>query len=171
MNYTPSLADKFKDVNQRLIQAFGLDTSNDNVRVEWPHFLGLKCFLELFTLGTEELEDIWLKALDPRGLALVNYDEFFTFMERIARGSLSEEPTEVSKQFAYLIMKLLQLEDCYTHTINIDEGEKADVDCMKLKQRIKVDKTIDVDIFNQLLKQDCLYKVKSTNYDLDEEIN
>lgn len=118
------------------------------MRVEWHHFLGLKCFLELFTLSTEELEDIWLKALDPRGLALVSFDEFQAFMERIARGSLSQEPTEVSKQFAHLIMKLMQLEDCYTSKINISEGEKADIDIMKLRQRIKVDKTIDVDIFN-----------------------
>ena len=35
LGYTTSLADKFKDVNKRLISAFGIDTSNDNVRIEW----------------------------------------------------------------------------------------------------------------------------------------
>jgi hypothetical protein len=34
-NYTNSLADKFKDVNMRLIGAFGLDTSHEGVRIEW----------------------------------------------------------------------------------------------------------------------------------------
>ena len=72
MNYTPSLADKFNDVNKRLISALGVDSSNDNVRIEWEHFLNLKCFLELFTLDKETLEDIWLKALDPRTLNLVS---------------------------------------------------------------------------------------------------
>jgi hypothetical protein len=100
MNYTPSLADKFNDVNKRLISALGVDSTNENVRIEWQHFLSLKCFLELFTLGKEELEDIWLKALDPRGLALVSQDDFYRFMERMARGSMSAEPTEVSVAFA-----------------------------------------------------------------------
>ena len=53
--YTNSLADKFKDVNMRLIGAFGLDTSHDGVRIEWDQFLSLKCFLELFTLDKYEL--------------------------------------------------------------------------------------------------------------------
>ena len=44
--YTISLSDKFKDVNLRLIQSFGVDTSNDNVRIEWDQFLNMKCFLE-----------------------------------------------------------------------------------------------------------------------------
>ena len=42
--YTTSLADKFKDVNKRLISAFGIDTSNENVRIVWDQFLSLKCF-------------------------------------------------------------------------------------------------------------------------------
>jgi hypothetical protein len=50
LQYTTSLADKFKDVNKRLISAFGIDTSNENVRIVWDQFLSLKCFLELFTL-------------------------------------------------------------------------------------------------------------------------
>lgn len=35
LDYTTSLADKFKDVNKRLISAFGIDTSNENVRIVW----------------------------------------------------------------------------------------------------------------------------------------
>lgn len=35
LDYTISLADKFKDVNKRLISALGIDTSNENVRIEW----------------------------------------------------------------------------------------------------------------------------------------
>ena len=71
MEFTTSLADKFKDVIKRLIQAFGIDTTSENVRIEWDQFLYLKCFLELFTLTETELQSIWLKALDPRGLSFV----------------------------------------------------------------------------------------------------
>jgi len=100
IDYTTSLADKFKDVNKRLIGAFGIDTTNDNVRIEWDQYLYLKCFMELFTLEEEELEDIWLKALDPRGLYLVPKSEFDNFIERLARGSMSDTPTPVSRVFS-----------------------------------------------------------------------
>lgn len=55
MEFTTSLADKFKDVIKRLIQAFGIDTTSESVRIEWDQFLYLKCFLELFTLSETEL--------------------------------------------------------------------------------------------------------------------
>lgn len=100
LDFTTSLADKFKDVNKRLISAFGIDTSNENVRIDWDQFLSLKSFLELFTLKNQQLEDIWLKALDPRGLSLVPVNEFQGFLERIARGSMSEQPTAVSEVFS-----------------------------------------------------------------------
>ena len=112
VEYTTSLADKFKDVHHRLISAFGIDTSNENVRIEWDQFLSLKCFLELFTLQPEELEKIWLKALDPRGLALVPLDQFQCFLERIARGSMSEQPTAVSEVFSASMMELMRREGC-----------------------------------------------------------
>jgi hypothetical protein len=35
LDFTTSLADKFKDVNKRLISAFGIDTSNDGTRIVW----------------------------------------------------------------------------------------------------------------------------------------
>lgn len=34
----------------------------------------------------------------------------------------------------------------------------------KLRSRIEVEETIGIEIFNQLLKKDCEYKVLSTNY-------
>jgi hypothetical protein len=112
VEYTTSLADKFKDVHHRLISAFGIDTSNANVRIEWDQFLSLKCFLELFTLKAEALERIWLKALDPRGLALVPLDQFQCFLERIARGSMSDHPTAVSEVFSASMMELMRREGC-----------------------------------------------------------
>ena len=122
MNYTPSLADKFRDVQKRLISAAGLDTSNTFVRIEWSHFLTLKCFLELFTLDEEQLQDLWLKALDPRGLSLVGFDDMHNFLERLARGSMSKEPTEVSSNFAELMMRLFELESCFAENTRPDKS-------------------------------------------------
>ena len=76
LDFTTSLADKFKDVNKRLISAFGIDTSNDGTRIVWDQFLSLKAFMELFTLQTQELEKLWLKALDPRSISMVPVSEF-----------------------------------------------------------------------------------------------
>jgi hypothetical protein len=46
--------------------------------------------MELFTLETKELEKLWLKALDPRSISMVPVAEFTDFLERLARGSMSE---------------------------------------------------------------------------------
>ena len=159
LRFTPSLADKFEEVNKRLISAFGIDTSNDNVRVEWDQYLSLKCFLELFTLRGEELQNVWLKALDPRGLAIVPKKEFQNFLEQLARGAMSESPTAVSEVFSQEMMRLMQLEDCMT-----ENGQN--IDMHNLRKKIK-DGVIDVEIFNQLLKQDCLFKVESVNHKID----
>ena len=100
MENTTSLSDKFLDVNKRLIQAFNIDTTNDNVNIEWDQFLSLKCFLELFTLKEDELKTIWIKALDPRGLSNVPLDDFKNFIERLARGSMSDTETPISRVFS-----------------------------------------------------------------------
>lgn len=112
LDYTISLADKFKDVNKRLISALGIDTSNENVRIEWDQFLNLKCFLELFTITGDELQNLWLRALDPKGLSLVPLPEFEEFLERIARGSMSNQPTAVSATFSKEMKRLMELEGC-----------------------------------------------------------
>jgi hypothetical protein len=56
--------------------------------------------MELFTLETKELEKLWLKALDPRSISMVPVAEFTDFLERLARGSMSEKPTAVSEVFS-----------------------------------------------------------------------
>lgn len=158
-DFTTSLADKFRDVNLRLIAAFGIDTSNEGVRIEWDQFLSLKCFLELFTLGSDELETIWLKALDPRGLALVPLEQFQTFLERIARGSMSDQPTAVSTAFSSSMMELMHAEGLFSVS-------GTSIDIRKLAKALR-ENVIDVELFNQLLKQDCLFEVKSANQNYD----
>jgi allantoicase len=71
--------------------------------------------------------------------------EFKDFIERLARGNLSNSPTQVSDSFAIQIMNMLNAEECI-----IENG--AFVDIHILKQKIKTEKSIDIEIFNQLLK-------------------
>ena len=93
------MANKFKDVNKRLIGSFGLDTENENTRIDWEQYIGLKCFLEKFTLDIEIKEEIWMKILDPRGVYQVPMSEFTFFIERLARGSMHQSPTTESQAF------------------------------------------------------------------------
>ena len=160
MNFTTSLADKFKDVIKRLIQAFGIDTTSEGVRIEWDQYLYLKCFLELFTLPEAELQSIWMKALDPRGLSFIPISQFKNFIERLARGSMSDTPTPVSRVFSDQLMEMLEVENCFS-------DNKEQVDMHKLRRKIEQENIISIEILNQLLKQDCEYKVVSENYTVD----
>jgi len=50
-------------------------------------------------------------------------------------------------------MELLEEQDCLS-----DNQEFIDIS--KLRQRIKIDKTMKSEVFNQLLRQDCEYKTE-----------
>lgn len=119
--------------------------------------------MEIFTLEGPELERLWLKTLDPVGCSMVPVEDFQTFMERIARGSMSDEPTAVSSVFSESMMALIELEDCISDNRH---SSYSCVDIPKLGRKLQT-KVIDVELFNQLLKQDCLFEVKSINHRID----
>lgn len=146
LKYTNSLSDKFKSVQLRLISAFGVDITNENVRINWTQFLLLKRFLELFVSSDEECQDIWIKAIDNRGTSTVHEDDFVEFIENLARGCMNADPTSVSINFAEQMLNMLKVEGCCnSNTKQINIGT--------LRQKIKVEKTIDIEVFNQLLRQ------------------
>lgn len=72
----------------------------------------MKCFFELFTIPKEEQEELWMKILDPRGLATIQVEEFKEFIERLARGTISSKPTIVSETFSLDFVTLLKIEGC-----------------------------------------------------------
>ena len=112
--------------------------------------------MELFSSTPDELEAIWLKALDVRGVAQVAVDDFVEFMENLARGSMSEEPTAVSINFSKEMMQMMQIEGCVD-----GKEDKQYIDIKVLRHKIKQEQTIDIDVFNQLLSQNCEFRVES----------
>jgi hypothetical protein len=72
---------------------------------------------------------------------------------------MSDQPTAVSEVFSQEMMNLMELEQCIS-----PNNKYIDMTC--LRSKIK-DGDISVDIFNQLLKQDCLFKVESKSHQLD----
>jgi hypothetical protein len=72
------------------------------------------------------------------------------------------------------MMRLMDLEGCIVNENRLEDSmdenlstSKKSIDIKMLSRRIKIDKVINVEIFNQLLKQDCLFKVESKNHRLD----
>jgi len=73
---------------------------------------------------------------------MVPVAEFTDFLERLARGSMSEKPTAVSEVFSQEMMTLMRLEGCIT-------GAK-DKECLNmiiLRQKV-ADQEISIELFN-----------------------
>ena len=54
-------------------------------------------------------------------------------MERLARGSMSAEPTEVSDAFSRMMLKLMELEGCFADNRDVTKTDHPDIDIIKLK--------------------------------------
>lgn len=117
--------------------------------MSWHQFLKLKRFLELFVSSEEECQDLWLKAIDNRGISTVEEADFLEFIENLARGCMNAEPTSVSKNFAIQMFNMLKTEGCVK-----DSGkDKREIDINKLRIKVKLEKAINIEVFNQLLRQ------------------
>lgn len=77
--------------------------------------------------------------------------------ERFGRGRMLDNPTLISMTFAKHMLQLFEMEGCM---IDADR-----VDMAKLRQKIE-DQTFDTSLFNQLIKNDCSYMVKSRNFEI-----
>ena len=65
--------------------------------------------------------------------------------------------------FSASMVSLMEKEDCIIGTAR---GSDRCLDITKLRSKIN-EKVIDIELFNQLLKQDCLFEVKSVNHFID----
>lgn len=111
--------------------------------------MNLKRFFELFLCVEAELQDIWLKAIDQRGVSEVEEKDFKEFIENLARGCMNKEPTTVSINFSNRMFNMLEAEGC----VFSNNHEEKFIDMKALSRKIREDKDIDIEVFNQLLKQ------------------
>lgn len=75
--------------------------------------------------------------------------EFEEFMERIARGSMSSNPTPVSSTFSKEMVILMEKEDCIAgDTRGQGDSKNLNLDMTKLKHKMKEERVIDVELFN-----------------------
>eukprot|EP00347_Sterkiella_histriomuscorum_P008838 403343544 len=157
--YSKMLGGKAKEIKKNIIQAFGVDVSNKNSKIEWEQYLLMNCFLKYFTLQKEQLIKIWIKILDPNGLRHIQMKKLIEFLEILARGTTTDEHTLVSKAYARNLIKCFEKEDCLSENGN-------EVLMEKVEEAFK-NGTIEIEILNQTLRVECLYLVKSKHYTSD----
>ncbi|CDW85058.1 UNKNOWN [Stylonychia lemnae] len=158
-DYSKMFVGKHKEVRRNLIQAFGIDISNKNTKIVWEQYLQIKCFLQFFTLPKTELIKIWIKILDPNGIRHILRSRLLEFLEILARGTVTDEQTLVSREFAKNIVRVFEMEDCVS-----DNGNEILME--KVEDAFNTG-IMDIEILNQVLRVDCLYVVKSRHYNYD----
>jgi len=62
--------------------------------------------------------------LNPKGVNTLSKDEMMNFLERFARGSMTEQPSLISHTFALHMLDLFKMEDC------LDELDRVDMNLL-----------------------------------------
>ena len=96
--------------------------------------------MQFFTLTKDYLIKIWVKILDPHGFRHINKTKMAEFLEVLARGTINDAQTLISKAYAMNIIQLLELEGCISENgleVLIEKVES----CL-------LEDVFDVEIFN-----------------------
>ena len=103
--------DKFDDIMDRIIGAFGIDYRDENSRIDFDMYVKIKCFLKYYTINSEELKKLWMKILSG-GTFSLKKEELLDVFERFARGRIQEQKILVSEHFSVKMIELLEKEGC-----------------------------------------------------------
>lgn len=108
----------------RIVSSLGIDGSNRNALIDFSTFCRINCLLKYHTIDGPELVKIWIKILNPSGVNTVSKDDMIDFLERLARGSMTEQPSLISHTFALHMLDLFKIEDC------LDELDRVDMNML-----------------------------------------
>ena len=103
--------DKFDDIMDRIIGAFGIDYRDENSRIDFDMYVKIKCFLKYYTINSEELKKLWMKILSG-GTFSLKKEELLDVFERFARGRIQEQKILVSEHFSVKMIEMLEKEGC-----------------------------------------------------------
>lgn len=162
LEYSDIKQDKFDDIMNRIIFAFGIDYRDINSRIDFDMYVRIKCFMKHYTISPEELLKMWLKIINPSGSLTLTKDELQDLFERFARGNIQSQKILVSAHFSESMIKLLEKEGCE------NPEEPKEIVVAEIENRIK-DGVIDIEVFNQMIKTECSFLVWSKNYCATEE--
>mmetsp|Transcript_34855 Transcript_34855/g.45886 ORF Transcript_34855/g.45886 Transcript_34855/m.45886 type:complete len:199 (-) Transcript_34855:120-716(-) len=149
--------DKFDDIMNRIIFAFGIDYRDPNSRVDFDMYVRIKCFMKYYTISKEDLTKMWFKIINPSANVSLPKDELEDLFERFARGKIQSQKILVSAHFSENMIKLLEREGCE------NPEEPKEILMSEVNRKIE-DGTINIELFNQMIKTECSFKVWSAHY-------
>ena len=88
LDFSDIKQDKFDDIMDRIIFAFGIDYKDENTRIDFEMYVRIKCFLKYYTMDREDLLKIWTKIINPSSLTSIPKVELQDLFERFARGKI-----------------------------------------------------------------------------------
>jgi len=142
----------------RIIFAFGIDYRDTNSRIDFDMYVHIKCFMKYYTISRDELIKMWFKIINPSSHFSLPKEELKDLFERFARGKIQKEKILVSEHFSKHMIALLEREGCE----NLEDPKE--IQMSKIFKRVE-DGTIDIELFNQMIKTECEYRVWSKHYE------
>ena len=100
-----------------------------------------------------------MKILDPHGYRHISKAKIMEFLELVARGTVTDQQTLVSRDFAKNLLKLFELEGCLS-----DNGSEVLME--KVEEAFKHE-VFNIELLNQVLKIECIFEIKSKNHHID----
>lgn len=100
LEYSDIRQDKFDDIMERIIFAFGIDYKDENARIGFDLYVRIKCFLQYYTIELEDLKKIWMRILNPSSSVSLPKEELLDLFERFARGRIQSQKILVSATFS-----------------------------------------------------------------------
>lgn len=144
----------------RIIFAFGIDYRDPNSRIDFDLYVRIKCFMKYYTISQEDLVRMWFKIINPGSNVSLPKADLLDLFERFARGKIQSQKILVSAHFSENMIALLETEGC-------ENPEEPDEILLSEVQRKIEDGTIDIELFNQMIKAECSFLVYSKNYHVE----
>lgn len=152
--------DRFDDIMERILFAFNIDPKDPNSRIDFDMYARIKCFMKYNTIPKDELTRIWIRILNPSSLLTIPKEELQDLLERFSRGRIQSQKILVSATFSEQMIKILEMEGC-TDPENADEFLVSAI-LAKLDNGV-----FDIELFNQMIKNECSYRVWSANHEFE----
>ena len=108
-----------------------------------------------------------MKIIDPNCVRDIPWHKMQALVDVMAMGLTNNESSVISKQFSLNVMRLLELEGCVARNERDEENRSGDMVSIARLESLMREGVIDPELFNQVVKQDCLFVVKSSNYTID----
>lgn len=118
--------------------------------------------MKYYLISRDEIIKMWLKIINPSAVSALTKVDLCDLFERFARGKIQAEKILVSVHFSLNMIKLLEENGCE------NPEDKKEILMSALEEKIK-NGDIDIELFNQMIKTECTFRIWSKNYNILED--